>query len=193
MGEKSNLKVFTFLCAVEGIISLKCVLVNIFCFLDPNEPHPLHQSMFLFVYLAFCLLAPIQIIKMATEGAVAETIEAASATCGFTFFIIASNIAMYDVEKDEHLNSMTDREEAQHLFFLYNRYQSVLSLVNALIFLMHALYAFDLIKTSPKDKTSSDTKYDDEEMLLDNSLKLHFYFVDVWHAVKKICRENAQN
>lgn len=174
----SDLKVFCFLSAVEGIISLVVAFINAFCFVDPDEPQPLHQIVFMFIYFTFFFLSSIHISRMSTRGNVQLNFEATSATCGFIFFIITTIASMVDVEHDEHLQHMTEQEEFDHLFFQYNRLQSVLSLVNAAIFLKHAVFAFDALKTIPNYSRP------DSEFETENPLKLNFFFKDIWLQIK---------
>lgn len=184
MGESSNLKIFCFLCCVEGIISLVNGFINHFCFVDPNEPHPVHQTVFFFAYFMFFFLSVIQVLKMETQGTVRLKFEAIASSCGFTFYIITSVVSMVDAENDTHLWDMTDQEEFLHPFFQCNRNQSVLSLVNALVYLIHSLFVLDLILWPPVDDLSITTEYDDEDNLVDNSLQLKFFFKNIWLAIK---------
>ena len=175
---EANLKVFCFLCFLEASLSLSSSL-NIFFFMDPNEPQP--QIIVLMFFFGVFTATSIQILYILTQKALSIKFEAFSASFGFTVFILASIMSMVAVEHDKHLESMTDKEELAHPFFLISRVQSVQSLVTAMIFLMHTTFAIDFI-SNPSDNLSISSDSSDDYHLQKNSLK--FFFECIWVTIK---------
>lgn len=183
MGLKSNLKVFCFFHVVEGLISLAIAFFHIFTFTDPNEPTTL-QPLYLIVFFGFVLVSAFGVFKIARKE-LKFNVDAFLSLCGFMSFLFVSIASMADAENDPHLIYLTDDEEADHLYFGYNRYQSVASLANSLMFLLHCTFAVDLMLTQPKDDLSVASDSSEEEIHSEKPLKLYFFLDEVALEVKK--------
>lgn len=150
MVNKSNLKVFCFLRINECIISSICFVFHIFEVVATDEDTFKNEMVFRIIYFcfviysAFCALGHIHDIFN-------YKVEAVSAIVGFLYYILTSMWSMVIVEMDEHLQYLTEFEEYHHYFFQMNRFQSVLTLLAGILFLLHATFAIDLMLNKPLD------------------------------------------
>lgn len=186
MGSQSNLKVFTLLCVFEGLISLFCGICHIVGFADPNEPTT-HQAIFLFPFVGFLFVSSFNVYKL-SKGISSLTLEAAFSSVGFISFNFTSIMSMVNVENDKHLWTMLDREENAHPYFLFNRCQSVASLANALLLLMHLTFIIDFTMFQPDD-VSMASDNDEDESRSGNPMRLFFFPDKIWIKVKKQFKE----
>lgn len=177
MSRNEILKVFSFLQFVEGLISLVCCIIHLCGFTNPHEPTT-YQPPFLVIFFGFSLLPLLGLHKMIKQS-VNFTVEGLVATLGFTLFLFTSIRSMANVENDPHLLSMTDQEEWAHPYFQVNLYQSVICLINALVFLMHSVFAVELIINPPKDNLVDDDD-DSEDEVHSKALDLCFFPERVW-------------
>jgi amino acid transporter len=182
MGLKSNLKVFCFLHVVEALISFTLGFYHIFSFMDPNEPTTTQQPLVLICFFGFVFVSAFGVFKIARKS-LNFKVDAVLSLCGFLVFIFISISSMADVEHDRHLVKFTDIQESMHPYFRNNRTQSVISLVNSLIFFMHCTFAFDFINTQPKDDLSVASETSEEEIESDKPLRLHFFFENIGKGI----------
>lgn len=186
MGSQSNLKVFIFLRVIEGLISLFCGICHIFGFADPNEPTT-HQAIFLIPFFGFIFVSMFGVYKL-SKGISSLKLEAACSSVGFISFNFTSIMSMVNIENDKHLWNMLDREEIAHPYFLFNRCQSIASLVNALLLLMHLIFIIDFIMFQPDDLSMASVN-DEDEFKSCNPMRLFFFPVKIWITVKKQFKE----
>ncbi|CAO1302160.1 unnamed protein product [Diamesa tonsa] len=188
MGLKSNIKVFLTLRAAEGIFSVVCCLIHVVGFLDLVEPLG-HELLFCGSYFGFIFVSCFAIVGL-TRGNIMYLVETISSCCGFALFLVTSLLSMANAEQDIHLMYLTDAEEYNHRFFSINRMQSIASLAGALTFLMHGVFAMDLliIKSASSDMSSAETiSYAASlDLKADDVLVLHFWLGDVWRLFKKL-------
>ena len=194
MGLKSNIKVFITLRAAEGIVSLVCCLMHVVGFLNHVEPLG-HELFFCGSYFGYILISCFGIIGL-SRGSLMYLQETISSCCGFVLFLLTSMLSMANAEHDIHLMYLTDSEEYNHQFFSINRMQSISSLAGALTFLMHAVFAMDLmiIKPSSSDMSSNDSISNAASMELkaDDVLVLYFWIGRVWILLKKFVEKNVK-
>lgn len=186
MGLKSNIKVFLSLRAAEGIVSLACCLIHVLGFLDHVEPLG-HELIFCGSYFGYIFVSVFAIIRL-TRGNIMYLEEAMSSCCGVVLFLLTSMLSMVNAEHDIHLMYLTDAEEYNHPFFYINRMQSVASLAGGFTFLMHAVFAMDLmiIKPISHDVSRSTISYASSlELKADDVLDLYFWPGSVWTFLKK--------
>lgn len=152
MPSKSEIKVFCFLRAVECLISLACGIIHIVGFNDPKEP-TMHQVIFWGSFFAFVSISSHGIFQILYHGLNLKT-EAATAMLGSIVFTATAILSMYNVEHDPHLTKFKDHDEFFHRYFRMSRLQSIASLVNAFVVLMHSTFVIDVILTQPMDETN---------------------------------------
>lgn len=187
MGLKSNIKVFITLRAAEGIVSFVCCLIHIVGFLDHVEPLG-HELLFCGSYFGYIFVSCFAIVGLTREH-IMYLEESISSCCGFALFLVTSLLSMANAEQDIHLMYLTDAEENNHRFFSINRMQSIASLAGALTFLMHSVFAMDLliIKSASSNASSVETISNAPSLDLkaDDVLVLHFWLGRVWRFFKK--------
>lgn len=169
----SNLKVFCFLRVIECIFSVICFAFHIFAVItikDEVYPNEIIFRIFYFAFIPFSLFS-------ALANNLNYHYEALSAVAGFIFYITASIYSMVVVEKDKHMENLTETEENWHPFFQMNRYQSVFTLVLAMVFLLHAIFSIELIINKPIELNATGvTRTSDDSNLIDNgALQLNFF------------------
>jgi hypothetical protein len=90
------------------------------------------------------------------------------------------------VEHDVHLQNMTDIEEWRHPFFRINLIQSILSVTNALYFLMSFMFSVELMINPPVDiESESDSDSEEEETKSVKPLELYFFPEHIWAKLKR--------
>lgn len=183
MGLKANLQVFGFLRFVEGLISLTCGLIHVIRFCDNSEPTQ-RQILFWGTYFAFVILSAGGIFYIVKERKLKVNLEAATSSAGFIMFITTSIRSMVNAEKDKRLEHLDDIGESKHPYFRNCHLQSVVSLINAVIFLTHASFAYDFILTKPRDDISIASATTEDEIKPERPLRLHFFFEDIWKMLR---------
>ncbi|CAO1359721.1 unnamed protein product [Diamesa serratosioi] len=157
-------------------------------FLDHVEPLG-HELFFCGSYFGYILISCFAIVGL-SRGNLMYLQETVSSGCGFVLFLLTSLLSMVNAENDIHLMYLTDAEEFNHRFFSINRMQSISSLAGALTFLMHAVFAMDLmiITSSSSDASSNDTLSNAAslELKADDVLVLYFWLGRVWILLKKM-------
>lgn len=145
MSDRENFKVYCFLRIIECVASSVCFSFHVFKIMAMKDELFPYEIVLRFAYLGFMILSAFSAI-----GHIKEFLnfyyEAACGISGFIYFMFASIWSMAVVEHDEHLEYLTEAEEFQHLFFQINRFQSVLALLSAMLFLLHATFAIDHIQ-----------------------------------------------
>lgn len=186
MGLKSNIRVFLTLRAAEGIVSLVCCLIHVLGFLNHVEPLG-HELVFCGSYFGYIFVSVFAVVRL-TRGNIMYLEEAISSCCGFVLFLLTSMLSMVNAEHDIHLMYLTDAEEYNHNFFNINRMQSIASLACACIFLMHAVFAIDLMIIKPISNEVSTTTLSHASLLelkADDVLDLYFWPGSVWKFLKR--------
>lgn len=177
MSDQTNFKVYCFLRIIECISSLICFSLHIFTIMTMKDEFYRYEIFIRFSYLAFAIFSAISAIGH-IKYFLNFYFEAASAIFGFIFFIFVSIWSMYVVENDEHLKYLTETEEYQHFFFHVNRFQSVFTLTIGMLFLMHAVFSFDIILGVNEIESSASLRQSSslrESQSARKSLKLHFF------------------
>lgn len=187
MGAKSNFRVFCFIRAAEFVLSLFCGIVHIVGFFprEPKEPTT-HQMVFWLSYFGFAIISARGVFKILRKRRLIWKWEIGIASFGFIVFIFTSIYAMVNVENDPHMSDFDDAGEAQHLYFRFNRLQSIASLINGLVFLLHFMFSLDFINMQPLDDLSMVSDDDDLIIEPDKFLQLHFFFDDIWQGLKNL-------
>lgn len=156
------------------------MVVHIIGFMYTPEPQP-HEMIFCGTFFGFMLISFMATFGICMGSKIPVLLEAILAMLGFTLFTVCSIVSMYHAENDQHLMYLTDMEEWYHPFFHISRlqvkslwiicqfvrrrsliypylfFQSIVSLTAALIFLMHGIFAIDIlvirVRTSTIDLT----------------------------------------
>lgn len=173
MSVEDIVKVFASLQVLEGAISLALGVLHVVGFMNPNEPTT-HQPFFLVTFFGFLALSLVGSYRLIRHP-INFKVQASTAAIGFIVFIATSICSMADVENDQHLQSMTDIQEWQHPYFQINLYQSVISLINALTFLMRFMFSVEFIMKPSKGKSNPETEKDEDFGNVFKPLELHFF------------------
>lgn len=183
MGANSNLKVFVLLHVLEGLASLSCGIIHTVGFGDSNEPTT-HQMIFLVPFFGFFAVSFIEVYKLLREISSRKR-EAVSSTVGFIVFNFTSMMSMINIENDRHLWNMTDQEENNHPYFVFNRLQSIGSLFNAMLLLLRLTFVIDLFVHEPSEDARLASEIDGDGLKADKPLRLYFFPNKVWIEIKK--------
>jgi uncharacterized membrane protein (DUF485 family) len=147
-----------------------------------DEPFT-HEILFCGTYLGFILVSAFGALNL-LDANLNYRIEAASGMAGFILFIVASIWSMVNVEKDQHLESLNDSEEYQHLYFQINRFQSVSSLITGMTFLLHMLLSIDLI-LDERPNLSNRSSANDSDVEKYQPLELKFFPETIWNYIRR--------
>lgn len=172
----SNLKVFCMLRSVEALLSLSGAVIHLVAFTDPAEPTT-YEVTILMVFLGFLGINIAEIYFMCSRKAFSVKREEIVPFIGFVLFIYASIMPMVNFENDPHIQSMTDAQEHQHPYFLYNCDQSLTALFNSLIFVMHSLFAIDIFYNS------------DGSFVTQDDARLYCFPLRIWKGIKRRLRK----
>lgn len=118
--------------------------IHIIGFSHAEEPLP-HELVFCGTFFAFLVISILGAIGIVLNYPTTLIMEAIITGLGFVMYLIVSFLAMFNAEQDHHLQYLTDKEEAQHFFFMMSRIQSIASLVGTFLFLMHFVICMDLL------------------------------------------------
>ncbi|XP_075150008.1 uncharacterized protein LOC142224087 [Haematobia irritans] len=126
----------------EFLLGLLCLSFHIMG-LDEVEPLP-HVIFYCGTFLAFILISMFGAIGILLGRPANALMEAIINGTAALMYIISSALAMYHAELDFHLMYLSDFEEPLHRFFKNCKRQSIASLANGFVYLLHSLFALDI-------------------------------------------------
>lgn len=96
-----NRQVFFSLRTVEGLLSVVCMIIHIWGFIDPEEPLP-HEMIFCGTYFGFMLISLFTNFGVVYEVTYPLELEAIISFVGFALFNITSLISMGHAENGKY-------------------------------------------------------------------------------------------
>lgn len=131
---------FKFLEVIMGCVCLSFHIIS----LDELEPLP-HVVFYCGTFFGYTMISFFGTIGILLGRGPKPFMEAITNGLAATMFTLASMLSMYHAENDYHLMYLSDFEEPLHKYFYHCKSQSIASLAGAFLYLLHSMYAFDVV------------------------------------------------
>ncbi|XP_030377807.1 uncharacterized protein LOC115626568 [Scaptodrosophila lebanonensis] len=141
-------QVWFFFKVFELVIGSICMYYHIRGALYSEEPLP-HNLMFCGTFIAYMLINMTGILRIFVKTRTLMLREFFITSSGSVLHYICGCVIMYYAEIDFHLTFMGDKQELEHFFFAICKKQSIASIVNGTMYLIHALLVLEIITKAP--------------------------------------------